>query len=117
MAQGRRGRRQPRVVKRMMRSKCFAFAWRRSKKALLIHAARSSKGVSGRNRAPKPAANPAEGTKKRKSMDQRPSHGRLDFAKGLGKSKSLLLAATPMRNRSATAVQNVAMVSVSKTAV
>ena len=80
---------------------------------MLIQAARSTKGVSGRKRAPRPAANPAEGTKKRKSSDQLPSHRRL----GLGKSKSLLLAATPMRNRSATTVQKVAMVSVSTTAV
>src|ERR1700758_4649149 len=104
MAQGRRGRTQARVVKRMMRSKCRAFLWRRSRKALLIHAAKSSNGVSGRNRAPKPAANPAEGAKKRKISDQLAAHLR----RSLGKSKSLVLAATPMRNRSATAVQKMA---------
>src|SRR5690242_19271789 len=113
MAQGRRGRRQPNVVKIATRSKCFGFPWRRSTKALLIHAAKSSSGVSGRNSAPKPAAKPAEGAKKRKSSAQLLSHLRRD----LGKSKSLVLAATPMRNRSATAVQKMARVSVSKTAV
>src|SRR5215472_1065741 len=97
----------------MMRTKCLAFLWRRRRKELLIHAAKSSKGVSGRKRVPTPAANPAEGAKKRKSPPQLPSERRL----GLGKRKSLLLAATAKRKRTATAVQKVAMVSVSTTAV
>src|SRR5215472_13130374 len=113
IAQGNRGKTQPRAVKKMMRTKCFAFPWRRSKKALLIHEAKRSIGVSGRNRVPKPTARPAEGAKKRKSSNLLPSHLLL----GLGNTKSLLLAATAMRNRSATAVQKMAMVSVSKTAV